>query len=83
MYACPLISFVQYHTLHTSLNQPGWWLLTHPLIPAKSCFETETEKERGSAIGSDAVRQNLHYTDAFAREWAFAGVASPYGSPER
>jgi hypothetical protein len=56
---------------------------TDPLIPVKSCFETGTEKERGSAIESDAAHQNLRYTDAFAREWAFAEVASPYGSPER
>lgn len=53
------------------------------LIPARSCFETETEKERGSAIESGAVHQSPRYTASFAREWAFAGVASPYGSPER
>ncbi|GIJ87511.1 hypothetical protein Asppvi_006419 [Aspergillus pseudoviridinutans] len=66
-----------------NFSQHGRWPLTHPLIPAKSCFETETEKERGSAISSDAAHQNLRYTDAFAREWAVAEVASPYGSPER
>ncbi|KAG2024845.1 hypothetical protein GB937_003545 [Aspergillus fischeri] len=68
----------------TYIFHPSWPVVsTHPLIPAKSCFEIGTEKERGSAIESDAARQNLRYTDAFARGWAFAEVASPYGSPEQ
>ncbi|KAF7165854.1 hypothetical protein CNMCM5623_009865 [Aspergillus felis] len=75
------MNFSQYITY---IFHPTWPVAsTHPLIPAKSCFATETEKERGSAIESDAAHQNLRYTDAFAREWAVGGVASLYGSRER